>query len=66
MVNATPGILIECDATIKQFLLHLDETLHFILADLDEHHLLVDDKNVDELQRKLDELLDENAYTFVR
>jgi TFIIH basal transcription factor complex TTD-A subunit len=66
MVNATQGVLLESDATVKQFLLHLDETLHFILADLDETHLLVDEKVVEELQRRLDELLDENAYTFVR
>jgi hypothetical protein len=66
MVNATHGVLIECDVTVKQFLLHLDETLHFILADLDETHLLVDGQHVDELQKRLDGLLDENAYTFVR
>ena len=27
MVNVTKGVLVKCDPAMKQFLLHLDETL---------------------------------------
>jgi TFIIH basal transcription factor complex TTD-A subunit len=45
MVNVTKGVLVECDPAMKQFLLHLDETLklgsRFIIQDLDETHLFI-------------------------
>ncbi|KJE88626.1 hypothetical protein CAOG_00252 [Capsaspora owczarzaki ATCC 30864] len=61
------GVLIECDAAIKQFLLHLDSQqpseTRFIIADVDETHLFVDPPSLPMLQTKLDEMLDKNNFT---
>ena len=47
---------------MKQFLLHLDETLalgkKFVLNDLDEHHLFIASDILKTLQDKIDELMD--------
>lgn len=48
---------------MKQFLLHLDETLalgkKFIIQDLDETHLFVSADVLNILQTKVDDLIDE-------
>jgi TFIIH basal transcription factor complex TTD-A subunit len=41
MVHAKKGVLITCDSAMKQFLMHLNRTHHFVLMDLDETHILV-------------------------
>jgi len=66
MVNATHGLLLTCDSSIKQFLLHLDKEHHFIIRDLDDTHLLVDASVTSFLQEKLDELQDENTYVPIK
>ena len=47
---------------MKQFLLHLDETLalgkRFVLNDLDENHLFINADIIKTLQDKIDELMD--------
>jgi len=66
MVNATHGILLTCDKSLKQYLLFLNKTHHFIIRDLDDTHLLVDNSVLTFLQDKLDELNDENTYVPIK
>ena len=46
--------------------MHLNESMNFIIQDLDETHLFVSAGYFEVLQEKLDSLLDENTYTFVK
>ena len=69
MVNAYPGTLVTCDVPIKQFILHLDEQQQreagwdsFVVQDLDETHLLVQEERLAFIQDKLTDLQDSNAY----
>lgn len=50
MVNVAKGSLIKGDPPVKQYLVHLDETLafgeKFILNNLDEQHLFIQSSSV--------------------
>lgn len=63
------GILVKCDPALKQFLLHLDETLKlgrkFIIQDLDEEYVFISEDIMDVLQAKIDDLLDQIAFPIV-
>lgn len=54
------------DQAMKQFLLHLDETLKlgrkFIIQDLDENHLFISADILDTLQAKIDDLMDQISF----
>ena len=58
------------DAVLKQFLLHLDETLafgkKFIIEDLDETHLFVASEMVLTLKEKVWELMDNNSFNVTQ
>jgi TFIIH basal transcription factor complex TTD-A subunit len=62
MVRATKGVLVVCDAAMKQFLLFKDKELHFIIRDLDETRLLIDESKADLVLAELDRLHEENTY----
>lgn len=66
MVNVLKGVLIECDPTVKQFLLHMDENNalgeKFIIEDLDATHLFVVAKVIKTLESKLWELMDKLSF----
>ncbi|KAI9551439.1 putative general transcription factor IIH subunit 5 [Daphnia sinensis] len=66
MVNVTKGILVECDAAMKQLLLHLDETHalgnKFIVQDLDETHLFIAPEYLEVLQTRIDDLMDRISF----
>ncbi|XP_060533378.1 general transcription factor IIH subunit 5 [Cylas formicarius] len=66
MVNVMKGVLVKCDQAMKQFLLHLDETMKlgrkFIIQDLDEYHLFVSADILDVLQAKIDDLMDQISF----
>lgn len=51
---------------MKQFLLHLDETLalgiKFIIQDLDEKHLFISAEILESLQNKVDDLMDQISF----
>lgn len=51
---------------MKQFLLHLDETLalgkKFILQDLDETHLFILSDILETLQSRVDDLMDQISF----
>jgi len=67
MVNVMKGSFITCDPAMKQFLLHLDETLalgkKFIIQDLDETHLFVSSEIVEVIRSRVDDLMDQISYT---
>jgi TFIIH basal transcription factor complex TTD-A subunit len=58
------------DAVLKQFLLHLDETLafgrKFVLEDLDETHLFISSDIVNTLKEKVWELMDNNSFNVTK
>ena len=66
MVNVLKGVLIECDPTVKQFLLHMDEKellgRKFVIEDLDASHLFVSPDVVRTLEEKLWELMDKLSF----
>jgi len=66
MVNVLKGVLIECDPTVKQFLLHMDEKSilgrKFIVEDLDATHLFVSADVIKILESKLWELMDKLSF----
>ncbi|XP_044738120.1 general transcription factor IIH subunit 5 [Chrysoperla carnea] len=66
MVNVMKGVLVQCDQAMKQFLLHLDETLklgkRFIIQDLDETHLFIAAEVIETLQAKIDDLMDQISF----
>ncbi|XP_029705545.1 general transcription factor IIH subunit 5 isoform X1 [Takifugu rubripes] len=70
MVNVHKGVLIECDPAMKEFLLHLDETMalgkKFILKDLDETHLFILAEVVQTLQERVGELMDQNSFPITQ
>lgn len=65
MVKAVKGVLLECDTTVKQIVLNLNQKGNFVIEDLDDTHLFIEASWVKELQYELDKILDENAYTIV-
>jgi TFIIH basal transcription factor complex TTD-A subunit len=54
--------LVVCDPVMKQFLLHLDEKLllgtKFVIQDLDENRLFISSESLEQLQEKIDDLMD--------
>lgn len=54
---------------MKQFLLHLDEKnklgKKFILQDLDETHVFIEPEILDVLREKINDLMDQNAFSVV-
>lgn len=52
--------------TMKQFLLYLDDINElggkFVLEDLDETHLLIDNDYLEKLKEKIDDLMDKHSY----
>lgn len=68
MVNASPGLLLTCDTPVKEFLIWLDEqqTHKFILVDLDESHLFVEETCLNFLRQELDKLYEQNQYSFIQ
>lgn len=68
MVNVMKGVIVECDPAMKQYLLYLDEKnllgSKFILQDLDETHLFITSDVIEQIQNKLDELMDNNSFAL--
>jgi hypothetical protein len=63
MVNAQREYLLVCDPVIHEYVLYLNKNCHkkFVKEDLDSSHLLLIDDSMNEyLQKKIDEMLDEN------
>ena len=63
------GYILECDAPVKQFVQYNDSTRHddkkWIIADLDDTHLLIRRKYKNEIVRKVEEWMDSNVFSSV-
>ena len=63
------GYILECDAPVKQFVQYNDSTRHddkkWIIADLDDTHLLIRRKYKNEIIRKVEEWMDSNVFSSV-
>nr|CAD7194699.1 unnamed protein product [Timema douglasi] len=59
-------MFVHSDQAMKQFLLHLDETIalgrKFIIQDLDETHLFISADIVETLQARIDDLMDQISF----
>ncbi|GAA6046966.1 hypothetical protein JCM3770_003454 [Rhodotorula araucariae] len=66
MVKATRGVLVTCDPAVKQILLQLDEessrTKRFLIADLDETHVLIAPDAVERVREELELALEANHW----
>ncbi|GAA5840694.1 hypothetical protein JCM8208_002521 [Rhodotorula glutinis] len=66
MVKATRGVLVTCDPAVKQILLQLDQeerpSQRFLIADLDETHVLIAPDAVDRVREELEEVLEKNHF----
>ncbi|GAA5923925.1 hypothetical protein JCM21900_002962 [Sporobolomyces salmonicolor] len=66
MVKATRGVLVTCDPAVKQILLQLDETAgsrdRFIIADLDDTHVLIAPEAVERVREDLEAHLETNFF----
>ncbi len=60
------GISRFSDPAMKQFLLHLDETMElgkkFVIKDLDETHIFIAAEILDILQERIDDLMDKISF----
>ena len=61
-MKAVTGTLITCEPSIGQILFALDETLHFIIQQLDDRHFFIDSSFVSLVHQRLDQILEENTY----
>ncbi|SPO45640.1 related to TFB5 - component of general transcription and DNA repair factor TFIIH [Moesziomyces antarcticus] len=63
-MKAYKGMLLTCDAAVKQLILSLDERNRFIIMDLDDTHLLISPERIDWLRSELELELEKNTYTL--
>lgn len=54
---STPGVLIECDPSIKAIILKIDQDKHdYIVEDLDDQHLVIKESQLPRLKERLEEV----------
>ncbi|ORY65342.1 transcription factor TFIIH complex subunit Tfb5-domain-containing protein [Pseudomassariella vexata] len=61
MPRAIRGVLIECDPSIKSIIMNINESEAnaYVIEDLDDSHLVVQESKVQDLKRRLDDHLKE-------
>ncbi|KAI5181865.1 TFIIH basal transcription factor complex TTD-A subunit [Nematocida sp. AWRm80] len=57
MVKAIRGTLIECDPSIKQIILRLNREYNFIIQDLDDTLLFVDQKYTQKIEEETSKMI---------
>ncbi|KAL9600489.1 MAG: hypothetical protein Q9219_003140 [cf. Caloplaca sp. 3 TL-2023] len=58
MPTAVPGVLVECDPSIKAIILKIDQEKHdYIVEDLDDQTLVIKETQLPRLKEKLEEVL---------
>ncbi|KAK9463943.1 TFIIH subunit TTDA/Tfb5 [Lipomyces oligophaga] len=63
MPRAVKGVLVQCDPSIKSLILNFDSKSHnIIIADLDDEHLVIDERKVDSVKQQLETQLAENTF----
>lgn len=56
-IHAGPGVLIECDPSIKSIIVNIDSLSHdFIIEDLDDERVVVKENMVATLKQKLEDV----------
>ncbi|KAL9191559.1 hypothetical protein ACHAXT_001265 [Thalassiosira profunda] len=67
--SSSRQFLLTCDPPMKQFIIHLNDQKiadkKFIIEDLDATHLLIKGDARDEINRKVEEWMDENVYSTI-
>ncbi|THU90415.1 nucleotide excision repair TFIIH subunit [Dendrothele bispora CBS 962.96] len=63
-MRAIKGVLLTCDAAVKQILLIMNEQQSFIIEDLDDHHLVIKADEEYRIRRQLETELEKNTYTL--
>ncbi len=51
------------DASIHEILLKINQSLHFIIEDLDANHVFIDESKIDLVRAEVDKRLSENVYS---
>ena len=57
------GTLIQCDGPTREFVLHLNETHNFLLQELDEKTLLIDESFSAMVQAELAKSLERHVFS---
>lgn len=57
MANPRPGVLVECDPSIKAIILKIDQDKHdYIVEDLDDQTLVIKESQLQKLKLRLEEV----------
>ncbi|CAC22107.1 transcription factor TFIIH complex subunit Tfb5 [Schizosaccharomyces pombe] len=64
MPRAQKGLLlVECDPTVKQLILNMDEqSPGIVIEEIDEERLLVNESRLEQVKAELERRLEENTY----
>ncbi|KAF9266625.1 nucleotide excision repair, TFIIH, subunit, partial [Marasmius fiardii PR-910] len=62
-MRAVKGVLLTCDAAVKQILLILNERQGFIIEDLDDYHLVIKADEEYRVRKELETELEKNTYS---
>ncbi|KAK4535507.1 hypothetical protein CDCA_CDCA05G1532 [Cyanidium caldarium] len=62
MVNATRGLLVQCDVPMRQYLLWIEREERFIINDLDENHLFAKQDAEERIHASVQALYEEIYY----
>ncbi|GBC05127.1 hypothetical protein RclHR1_06050005 [Rhizophagus clarus] len=62
MVKVLKGVILKCDSTVKQVIYKLNERKQIIIEDLDDTHLFINEKELEEVKIEVEKLLEENTY----
>lgn len=57
MVKAIKGALVSCDTSIKQIILRLSRNINFVIQDIDENTLFVDQKHLARIEEETNKML---------
>ncbi|KAK0216950.1 nucleotide excision repair TFIIH subunit [Armillaria novae-zelandiae] len=63
-MKAIRGVLLTCDAAVKQILLAMNERQTFIIEDLDDNHLLIKQEMEYYVRKELETELEKNTYSL--
>ncbi|CAG7855061.1 SubName: Full=Uncharacterized protein {ECO:0000313/EMBL:CCA75569.1} [Serendipita indica DSM 11827] len=67
-MKAVKGVLITCDAAVKQILLQMNERRRdedrFVIEDLDQTHLLIKADGEENMRAELESELEKNTYSL--
>ncbi|PBK71467.1 nucleotide excision repair TFIIH subunit [Armillaria solidipes] len=63
-MKAIRGVLLTCDAAVKQILLAMNERQTFIIEDLDDNHLLIKQEMEYYVRKELEAELEKNTYSL--